>query len=256
MTNKDYYFSICAIVKNEELYLEEWLQYHRTQGVEHFYLTDNGSTDNTLDIIYNSQDITVRIDESTPVQFKAYQYMIDNHKKDTEWCAFIDIDEFLVSNNRDNFVEAFKLYDRKETSVLAIYWLLFGSAGQKKYTPYPVLERFIRCAVWCDKHVKSIVRMEDAISVGNNPHTFRVTNKIKDENGVILPVEYAIQPDPDKRSASDLAIHHYHTKSIQEYMNRKILGDPGSGKKHTNEKIIEMFFAHDCNAIRNLKALK
>lgn len=34
-------------MKNEKPYLKEWLEYHLLQGVEHFYLCDNGSTDGT-----------------------------------------------------------------------------------------------------------------------------------------------------------------------------------------------------------------
>lgn len=34
-------------MKNEKPYLKEWLEYHLLQGVEQFYLCDNGSTDGT-----------------------------------------------------------------------------------------------------------------------------------------------------------------------------------------------------------------
>ena len=33
--------SIMAIFKNEELYLEEWLQHHIKEGINHFYLYSN-----------------------------------------------------------------------------------------------------------------------------------------------------------------------------------------------------------------------
>lgn len=45
------YLSICAVIKNEGPYLEEWIEFHRIQGVEHFYLYDNGSADQTKDIL-------------------------------------------------------------------------------------------------------------------------------------------------------------------------------------------------------------
>ena len=44
---KKYFLSVAAIMKNEKPYLKEWLEYHLLQGVEHFYLCDNGSTDGT-----------------------------------------------------------------------------------------------------------------------------------------------------------------------------------------------------------------
>ena len=40
-----YQLSICAFFKNEARYLKEWIEYHRLIGVDHFYLYNNGSTD-------------------------------------------------------------------------------------------------------------------------------------------------------------------------------------------------------------------
>ncbi|MBR0260666.1 MAG: glycosyltransferase family 2 protein [Selenomonadaceae bacterium] len=41
-----YDLAIVAILKNEGRYLKEWLDYHLSAGVDHFYLYDNDSTDN------------------------------------------------------------------------------------------------------------------------------------------------------------------------------------------------------------------
>ena len=38
MKKKKKYFSICAIFKDEGIYLEEWLKYHIILGTEKFYL--------------------------------------------------------------------------------------------------------------------------------------------------------------------------------------------------------------------------
>ena len=48
-----YTLSCCALIKNEENFLKEWLDHYINEGVEHFYLIDNGSADNTLNIINN-----------------------------------------------------------------------------------------------------------------------------------------------------------------------------------------------------------
>src|SRR4051812_43400023 len=41
----------CAIFQNETFFLREWIEYHRIVGVEHFYLYNNLSTDNYLEIL-------------------------------------------------------------------------------------------------------------------------------------------------------------------------------------------------------------
>ena len=37
--------AICAIFQNEASYLKEWIEFHKLQGVEHFYLFNNRSND-------------------------------------------------------------------------------------------------------------------------------------------------------------------------------------------------------------------
>ena len=44
-TEKKYEMSICAIFKNEALYLKDWIEYHLNIGVDHFYLYNVGSRD-------------------------------------------------------------------------------------------------------------------------------------------------------------------------------------------------------------------
>jgi len=45
------YASLCCIIRNEARYLEEWIEYSRMIGVEHFYLYDHGSEDNTSAVL-------------------------------------------------------------------------------------------------------------------------------------------------------------------------------------------------------------
>lgn len=40
-----YFLTCLAIFKNEAMNLKEWLDHHLWQGVEHFYLINNGSED-------------------------------------------------------------------------------------------------------------------------------------------------------------------------------------------------------------------
>ena len=46
-----YYLAVCAIAKNEGPYFQEWIEWHRKQGVEKFYIYDNESTDGTREVL-------------------------------------------------------------------------------------------------------------------------------------------------------------------------------------------------------------
>src|SRR6056297_2188452 len=96
------YISICAIIKDEGPYLTEWLEFHRLVGIDRFYLYDNGSSDNTPEILqpYIKAGIVHLIpwpkfiDKSNP-QYLAYAHAAALTSNRTFWLAYIDLDEFL-----------------------------------------------------------------------------------------------------------------------------------------------------------------
>lgn len=48
---RKYFLTMATCIKNEGRYLDEWISYYIYQGVEHFYLNDDESTDNTKEIL-------------------------------------------------------------------------------------------------------------------------------------------------------------------------------------------------------------
>ena len=98
-----HYLSIGCIIKNEGRYLREWIEYHLWAGVEHFYIYDNGSTDNTKEVLAPyilSGKVTyhyfVADREEGDQQRRAYNDAISRYKRCTRWLALIDADEFLA----------------------------------------------------------------------------------------------------------------------------------------------------------------
>ena len=99
----DYYLSIAACVKDEGRYLREWIEYHLWAGVEHFYIYDNGSQDNTrevLDPYMQSGVVTYRYwvaeIKSGGQQVRMYNDAAVRYRHCTKWLAFIDADEFIT----------------------------------------------------------------------------------------------------------------------------------------------------------------
>jgi hypothetical protein len=87
------------VVRDEALRLPYVLDYHRTLGVDHFYVVDNGSTDGTLELALDQPDCHVfRTDDA----FGAASFGMDWVNALVEeygtgsWCLFIDADELLV----------------------------------------------------------------------------------------------------------------------------------------------------------------
>lgn len=129
-----YDFALCLIFKNEAAFLKEWIDYHRTIGVEHFYLYNNNSTDNYIDILepYISEGIVTLIDfPYEKSQMKAYKDCYEKYKSETKWMAFIDADEFICPRYDHNIKSWLKKFDKYPAIV--IYWLNFGTNGKIKH---------------------------------------------------------------------------------------------------------------------------
>jgi hypothetical protein len=95
-----YNFCIMAIFKNETMNLKLWLDHYLWQGVDHFYLIDNGSTDYPLYILneYISKGIvTYYHRDQKHQQPQHYRYVFDKEYLmfKTKWLCICDLDEFF-----------------------------------------------------------------------------------------------------------------------------------------------------------------
>lgn len=244
------YLSICAIVRNEAPYITEWLQFHRKQGVEHFFIYENYSDDETYELLKGQPDITLeRIkDVNNKPQTPAYKKFLIDHGHKTKWCAVLDCDEFLYHRTMQ-LPEALKDYE--DSPALAVNWYFYGSNGETEYKPFPVLERFPKRELNVDKHVKSIIQPARTLKTGLNAHYFILDGKAVDENMNELPSEYYHNHNC---SNSLFRINHYHVKSWEEYQKRKVKGTVDVGIHWPPEKIKRSFDCHDINEIEDLEA--
>ncbi len=109
-----YKISACSLFRNEGRYLKEWIEYHRLIGIDHFYLYNNASIDNSVEVLtpYIEEGLVTLIywpnyipDElknditlwALSTQLPAYQHAAKYAAaKETEWLVTLEIDEFLV----------------------------------------------------------------------------------------------------------------------------------------------------------------
>ena len=79
--------TICLnmIVKNESHIMKEWLQHYIQQGVDYFFLIDNGSNDNYMDAINTFADKIHLIIDPLP----GHQTFLYNHHFLELLCNFL-----------------------------------------------------------------------------------------------------------------------------------------------------------------------
>ncbi|MFU8897495.1 MAG: glycosyltransferase family 2 protein [Roseinatronobacter sp.] len=86
-------------LRNEVLRLPYFLDYYRAQGVRHFLMVDNGSTDGTTQYLEAQRDVSLWV---THDSYKGAGYGVDwlNHLLwrygAGHWVLVLDVDEFLV----------------------------------------------------------------------------------------------------------------------------------------------------------------
>lgn len=223
-----FYLSAAAVMKNEGPYLREWLEYHRMVGVEHFYLYDNNSSDETLDIVapYVAAGIvTLHHWPEHPLQLKAYMHCLKEYRQISFWIAFIDLDEFIVPVAAPTISDI--LRDFESYGALAVNWLIYGNSGHETRPSGLQIENYVYRseASWkSNRHVKSIVNPRRT-KAPRDPHCFRYLDGFGavDENH--QPVE---GPLTATNSTNKIRINHYFTRSTEESRKKMERGNPDS----------------------------
>lgn len=132
-----YKLGVLAIMKNEAMNLEEWIQHYLWQGIEQIYLIDNGSTDNGRELAqpWIDQGIVKLISLSERWKQKEHYRTAFNQfhiAEECQWLIVADLDEFWFSKKRgENIREALNYYD--EFDVIYTNWTTFGSSGYKTH---------------------------------------------------------------------------------------------------------------------------
>lgn len=243
--------SVCAIMKNEAPYIIEWLEFHKIVGVERFYLYNNNSTDNTIEIldsyVQSGEVILHDWPATTGQQISAYQHSLIAYQTESEWIAFIDMDEFLFSTDKEDLKEVLKEFDG--VSGVVVNMLYFGSSGHKARPDGLQIEHFTKRSAddfELNTMVKSIVRPNEVLAQ-NTPHLFvPINNKyfLIDENN-----EPFVLSQSKEVSVQKLRINHYYTRSKQEMKEKSMRGDAFFNCNEKNLTIIEL---RDHNEVEDL----
>ena len=244
-TSPQYYLAVCAIAKNEGPYFREWIEWHRKQGVEKFYIYDNESTDGTREVLepyIASGLVDYTYFPGQKMQLAAYDDCFERHRLEMRWLAIIDLDEFIVPI-KDRSIPEF-LHRMEKYPVVEINWLVYGSGGAKKQEPGGVMERFRRHSLpehQLNTHVKSIVDPRRVCGMIGCHEAARLSGKAADSHGVPLTKGFR-----DRKPQQDvIRINHYAIKSYEEFLSKR-----ARGRARTKSlRGMEYFNSYDLNDI-------
>ena len=207
------YLSVVAVLKDERPNLQEWLDFHLSVGVEHFYLYDNGSSDGSTEVLYpyiESGKVTYSYNTMDMCQMACYYNALTAYKDQSKWMAFIDLDEFLFAPGGD-LKERLKGFEQYPG--VAVNEVFFGSNGHETRPSGGVLLNYTKRRKTPDKHIKSIVQPAHTLCPAGNPHSFFYTGG----QPVNEKKEPCLSPFNEPGSADLFRINHYWVKSKEEY---------------------------------------
>lgn len=234
-----YNLAFATIIKNETQYIYEWISFHKSVGVEKFYIYDNESSDNLKDTL--QQFIDEGIVEYTyfpgkAVQVLAYKDAVEKHKKDVKYLGFIDIDEFVIPVDNPNLVNQLNdiLSLDSNAAGVAINWKVYGSSGFMEKQDGLIIENYRYRAddnFENNKYIKTICNPRLIKDITNVYSPEYIDDKYNiDENG-----NKVIGNQNSNCPSSKLRINHYFTKSMEEYMEKMNKGKADSFDKRTLE---------------------
>lgn len=145
-----YNLALGAIFKDEAPYLKEWLEHYLSRGVEHFYLINDKSSDNYLQVLdpYIKAKLVTVFDVKVDLAFINRQYIIYNNffnliKNDIKWFIVCDIDEYIWSPISKNLNFPISIMEKDNISIYYVPSILFGSNGYIQQ-PKEIVNSFIK----------------------------------------------------------------------------------------------------------------
>ncbi len=225
MGEPDWFLAFVTRVKHEDLYIQEWLEYHLLVGVEHFFLYDMDGGQGLAGILEPYEDAGVvtripwthyegtRLDRGGPVRQNksalAHRHFARHFRNRVRWAQKIDADEFLYPLAGDDVIAPLRAFDHDRVRGIRVPRFNLGHNGPECRPPGLVIESYLRR----EATRSSQKDMANAEKLSGN--YFR-----RDAHGWSYRLhKRGTLVSPDRMEA--LRINHYFTKSFEEFQIRQ-----------------------------------
>lgn len=228
--------ALCAIAKNENLYIKEWVEWYRNLGISKIFLYDNNEIDgerfedvindyiesgfveviNWRGVVNNTENDK----NGQTTQGLAYHDCYYKNYKNFNWICFFDIDEYLEIYSKYNSLSDF-LNDFNDFDSVHVQWKMYGDNNQIYYNNKSLFERFkTKENEFNNRHIKQILKCNKY----ENDLIFCAHGTLNKElNRVDLLKQKIKNPYFDIDIYTDLSVYlnHFYSKSTEEFFKRK-----------------------------------
>lgn len=215
--------ALCCIVKNENDYLDEYVNYYHDLGFDKIFIYDNNDPtgENPSDIIgkYNFVEI-LNCRGVRYAQCRAYNHCAQIHKDEFDWIAFFDADEFLEFKQPMKIDEYLNTIAPEDADTIFINWCNYDDndlLGNENNCDRSLVKRFTHIKVENEStsEVKAIVNLHRCIPRFIMPHTPQNAVNCYNADGI----KCANKPILEK--AYKYAKLNHYRKTIIEYIEHK-----------------------------------
>ena len=245
---------LCLIIKNENIYLRQFIDYYFEIGVNKIIILDNNDLNNgeileevIKDYIVNGFVEIIDIRDKKKYQVKGYSEVYNKYQKNYDWLMFFDVDEYLIIpkyKNIQDFLNENKFY---YYDIIHVNWVYFDDDELFFYDNRTLLQRFTRPRHLINKsfnvmniHIKSILKKGLMnFTWEGNPHTPKGNFKCCDIYGKkVKNIPFLYKNLGILSNLTVPYIKHFLFKTVEEYFLKKLPRGSATGLgKDKYEKI-------------------
>ena len=250
---------ICTLAKNENKYINEFVEFYKNYGVDKIYLFDNNDIDgerfdNVIGKYIKNKFVEV-IDWRGINGNSSYYGIMDScyqqYHNLYDWLIFYEIDEFLYLKNYKN-VKSYLIRNKfNKCESIQLNWVHMSDNNYLYYENKSLSERFPKKGKNVLKHHSNGICYIKTMIKGhlkniNITHNHYLSEKVKACDGFGRKINYvgilSLRPDYD-----NYYIKHYYGKSVQEFVDKINRGDllRGNNKEIVEWAIKKFFFINE-----------
>lgn len=253
----DHLYKTCimTMIKNERLYIKEWVDYHLNLGFDDIFIFEDYGSESHKDIFKGYNNVHIIKIENTRIynyktcktQIQLMKYFLEKLKDENkyDWCLFSDVDEFLYLEPEYTLHKLLFEYDNYPGIFLS--WKMYTANGHIKCPKGNVVDNYTEFTnntidgnkIITQWNKKSLVNIHMA-------STFLTNHCIKD--GVDIDYSNNIN---NKLLYKKAWLNHYFTKSWEDFCYRM----ETRGNMSNNNRTYDQFFDINTNMNKLKKEL-
>lgn len=213
--------ALVCIAKDEDHYIQEWVDYHLKLGFSGIYIWQNDWRCSSQFLKPNPRVFLRQLDGQFQ-QMNCCNLALAEIWMQYQWVAVFDVDEFLVLKCKMDISEFLGQEKYKNAPCIAVNWRIFGNSNLSKIDSWSVLSRFTLSDDKLEESSKPIINtgtFKDQVKLVFNSHS---VNAIQvDPNLKFALKMYGNNPHiNDNGNVEPLELFHYRNKTYAERFAR------------------------------------